>query len=398
MIQLCIALKLQSSASFRAIREIIVLMNLYLETTFKAPTHSTVLLWVKKYGHYQLHRPKQSADDWVILLDESVQFGQNKLLVVYGIRQSQLDFSRPLNYQDLSTLALRSKSSWNGQAIRQVLGDVQQQIGSIRYAVADYGNPIKKALTLMGIPHVYDLTHCMSLCLGHIYRKDSEFSSYMRQLAHLRGGQALGKMAHVLPPAQRSKARFMNLSPLSEWGMRVINLLDDPGTRFQDEKDNLEWVNTHRELIMELHLLNEMAGPIHGILKTEGLSKQTVQRCLQIVEKGQTKRLQAFKKAMKDYFKQTLEALPDLDQILCSSDILESSFGKYKNYLQGNPMVGITNLSLSIAAFTGSMDEEEFKNVFESTSIHDIAKWTKSHIGKTTLAKRMEVLKRGENK
>ncbi len=58
-------------------------------------------------------------------------------------------------------------------------------------------------------------------------------------------------------------------------------------------------------------------------------------------------------------------------------------------------MVGITNLCLSISAFTGSLANNELKDAFENTSVGNIEQWTRSNIGKTTLSKRQEVLKVG---
>ena len=373
-----------------------IIINVYFQISTKAPTHSTILLWIKKYGYYELSRPKFRAEDWIVMLDESVQFGQNKLLVIYGLRQSNIDFTRPLNYQDLSPLVLKSKSSWSGQYIKEMLEDVQEDIGgNIIYAVADHGNSIKKALKMMKIPHIYDLTHRIALSLEHVYREDPEFKAYTEQLTHLRRSQVLGKMSHVLPPLQRAKSRFMNLRPISDWGMAVLNLLDQSGECFQDEKEYLAWVENYRSLIMELALINEIINNIQSMLKTKGLSKQTAQKTKEILNRCQAKRLKEFKRVINEYIEQTLEALPDVDRVLCSSDILESSFGKYKNYLQNNPMVGITNLCLSISAFTGSLNSNELKDAFENTSVRNIEQWTRTNIGKTTLSKRQEVLKVG---
>ena len=373
-----------------------IIINMYLQISTKAPTHSTILLWIKKYGYYELSRPKFRAEDWIVMLDESVQFGQNKLLVIYGLRQCNIDFTRPLNYQDLSPLLLKSKSSWSSQHIKEMLEDVQEDIGgNIIYAVADHGNTIKKALKLMKIPHVYDLTHRIALSLEHIYREDPEFKAYTERMTHLRRSQVLGKMSHVLPPFQRAKSRFMNLRPISDWGMAVLNLLNQPGERFEEEKEYLYWVKDYRSLIRELALINEIINNIQFMLKTEGLSKQTAQKTKEILNQCQTKRLKGFKDVISEYIELTLEALPDVDRLLCSSDILESSFGKYKNYLQDNPMVGITNLCLSISAFTGSLANNELKDAFENTSVGNIEQWTRSNIGKTTLSKRQEVLKVG---
>jgi hypothetical protein len=396
IIQLCILLKLRSSVSFRAIEQIMIIINMHFQISTKAPTHSTILLWVKKYGYYELNKPKLKAEDWVVMLDESVQFGQNKLLVVYGLRECNIDFTRPLNYRDLTPLLLKSKSSWSGESIKETLEDVQENIGgNISYAVADQGNTIKKALRLMKIPHIYDLTHRIALSLEHIYRKDAEFKAYTEHLTYLRRSEVLGKMSHVLPPLQRAKSRFMNLRPISDWGLAALNLVDSSADFFQDEKQYLSWVKDYRSLIMELVLLNEIINKIQFILKTEGLSRQTAGKTKKILNKCKTKRLKDFKCVINEYIDQTMNVLPDVKRILCNTDILESSFGKYKNYLQNNPMVGITNLCLSISAFTGSMDNSELKDAFENTKVRNIEQWTETNIGKTTLSKRQEVLKMG---
>lgn len=373
-------------------------LNIHVSASLRSPTHSTVLLWVKKYGHYQLLKPKVNAEDWVILLDESVQFGQNKLLVVYGIRQSDIDFGRPLIFQDLTPLILESRSTWSGQDIKELLLAVQEEIGKIIYAVADYGNSIKKALKLIKIPHVHDLSHGIALIIEHIYKDDPEFTEYTKRLARLRGAQALSKIAHVLPPAQRAKARFMNLKPISDWGTSVLDLLDRPGEEYLEEKDSLAWVSQYKELIMELATLNQAVNDIQSDIKSNGLSRATITKSKQKLTKCKQGRLFRFKKALYEYFQRMTCFLKQQTTILCSSDILESSFGKYKNYLHDNPMAGITNLCLSIPAFTGKLSSEDITNALNNTRVNEIEQWTRSTIGKTTLSKRIEVLKMGREK
>ena len=331
----------------------------------------------------------------MIILDESVQFGQNKLLVIYGVRHLDIDFTRPLNYQDLVPLALMSKSTWSGEDIKKELFNIEKQIGKIKYAVADHGSAIKKSLKLAGISHIYDLTHFISITVEHIYREDPIFKEYTKKMAYLRATQALGKMAHVLPPAQRSKARFMNLRPISDWGVSVLNFLDKVDEHFNAEKQSLSWVDQYRDFIKELALLNKMINTIQLTLKTNGLSKLTVETCKQTLSESTSARLIQFKNKVCDYFQQIFNDLPDLDRVLCTSDILESAFGKYKNYLQANPMVGITNLCLSISAFTGEMKPEDLKDAFEKTTVNKIKQWTEKNIGETTLSKRLKVLKNG---
>lgn len=370
-------------------------MNLYLDCSFRAPSHATVLLWVKKYGLYQLSKNRHQADDWVVILDESVQFGQNKLLLVYGIRHSEIDFSRALNFNDLTPLAIMSKSTWNGDAIADQLDLIEAGIGKIKYAVADHGNSIKKALKSKGIYHVYDITHGISLIVEHIYKDDPEFKEYTKRLAHLRGTQALGKMSHVLPPAQRANARFMNLRPVSDWGIIVLNVLENAPDTFGKEKENLDWVKGYEEIILELALLNRMVNSVQLLLKTNGLSAETLRECLKILLEANSPRLRLFAERLSGYLGDTFNDRPmkDLNCLLCSSDIIESGFGKYKYYIHANPMVGITNLSLSLAAFTGKLTLEEMEETFRNVKVDHVEKWTEKNIGVTTLSKRLAVFK-----
>jgi hypothetical protein len=103
---------------------------------------------------------------------------------------------------------------------------------------------------------------------------------------------------------------------------------------------------------------------------------------------------------LSEYLRETLRNSP-MDKkgaMLCSSDCIESAFGKYKNYIQDNPMTGITNLSLSLAAFTGKLSKEEISEAFQSTRVENVKNWSEENIGQTTLSKRLKTLKWDANK
>ncbi len=373
------------------------MLNLYYQLWYKAPSHATVLVWIKKYGYYQLSKQKKRCDDyWVIIIDESVQFGQNKLLVIYGIEKTKIKFNHPINYYDLDPLVIKSKNSWKAEDIGKELLKLEGQIGKICYAIADQGNSIKKALKNQSIAHVYDITHYISLALEHLYKHDEAFNDFTGKMAHMRKSMCLGKLSHVLPPQQRANARFMSLRPISDWGSAVIKLLDDNNPAFIQEQEGLLWIKQYRHLIRELQHLNLIINRIQQVIKANGVCKWTVRYCLKTVMKTcQKGKLLLLKQNMKEYFQTVMNLAKDELTIACSSDIIESAFGKYKNYLQANPMVGITNLSLSIGAFTSPINNENMKMALEHIKVSDIQEWSKDNIGETTLAKRRRVLKTG---
>jgi hypothetical protein len=376
-------------------------MNLYFDCSLRTPSHATILLWVKKYGFFLLSKSVEKAEDWVVIIDESVQFGQNKLLLVYGIRHSEIPMNRGLVFTDLNPLVLVSKSSWTGDLIAQELEKLEESIGTIKYAVADQGNSIRKALKIKGIFHVYDITHCISIIVEHVYKSDPEFIEYTKKLAHLRGAQALGKNAHLLPPAQRANSRFMNLRPITDWGMAVLNFLENaPEADYQAEKIHLYWVFEYQHLIRELQLLTQFINSVQSVLKTTGLSENSLLECKKLLGQNSRPRLLTVQQNPLEHLEETLKNNP-MDQksaLLCSSDSIESAFGKYKNYIQDNPMTGITNLSLSLAAFTGKLSKEEISEAIQSTRVENVKNWSEKNIGKTTLSKRLKTLKWDANK
>ncbi len=385
-----VSIKLNSSASFRAIEKIMIIIKSYLPTMNQTPAYSTILTWIQKIGYYELTKPKERAGDWIIIIDESIQIGQDKLLVILGIRESEIDFNRPLKYQDLSPLLERLEKSWTGELISKELFGLNEEIGNIIYAVADYGSDIKKGLRLSSITHVYDVTHKIASVIKSIYEKNEEYNSFTQKMARMKKILYQSDVAHIIPPSQRQKSRYQNIGIISDWGMKSLMYLSQKTT---EEKIiiNLKWVEEFEQFIRELDEINQVICKIQKILKYNGLSKDTAKECNQLLDELSSEKGIIFKERLRDYFTEQLELMPTRNKILCTSDILESSFGKYKNYISDNPMAGITNLALCISAFTSSLSEDELKESLENTTMKDIEKWTDENIGTTLLKKRRSV-------
>lgn len=107
------------------------------------PTNNTIQSWVLRIGLYQLSRPVERADDWVIILDHTCQLGPYKCLIVLGIRLSHwATLNRPLVIQDLSVLMIRVVTSSTGLLVQQQLLEVQDRIGTIAAIVSDQGSDL----------------------------------------------------------------------------------------------------------------------------------------------------------------------------------------------------------------------------------------------------------------
>ena len=77
--------------------------------------------------------------------------------------------------------------------------------------------------------------------------------------------------------------------------------------------------------------------------------------------------------------------------ILCSSDVIESTFGKFKNELSKNPMSGITDLALMNPAFTSNFNHEEIKKGMEFCTCKDIKRWSEENLCESLSRRRKAV-------
>ena len=54
-------------------------------------SYYSVRLWLLRLGLYQLSRPKVRADDWMWIVDHTMQLGERKCMIIVAIRQSAWD-------------------------------------------------------------------------------------------------------------------------------------------------------------------------------------------------------------------------------------------------------------------------------------------------------------------
>jgi len=389
-----VALKLHTSASFRAVAKSSEILSRYQEGPLQTATHTTILLWVKKIGYYLLTKPKEHAEDWMIIPDHSIQLGPDTLFVIFGIRESQIDFGRPLRYQDLEPLRVVAKSHWTGEGIRDCVGELQKELGQITYAVGDWGSDLKKGLRLAEIIHSHDVTHHIALFLKKLYSSNAEYQAVTQHLSRMRRQLCHTRAAHIIPPKQRTKSRYHHLKPLSEYGRHILHSLDQhPDEAGKDDplQKHISWLRAHRTFFEELIEVHTLLCQIERHVKHQGVSPVTIGACCTLLAQASTSKGRLFKEYILHYFQTVLALNTAFETILCTSDILESAFGKYKNYVSDNPMAGITDLALCLAAFTCSLEQHEIQEALEQSTIADLKEWSLTHIGTTLLKKRRDV-------
>ncbi|MCK5519980.1 MAG: hypothetical protein KAI81_02615, partial [Candidatus Marinimicrobia bacterium] len=227
-IQVLLTITLQGGTKFRTLEKDGKIRSQIIPDYNEVPSHVTIRNWVLKVGYYELTRPKEKANDWIILLDHSIQFGQDKIFTVLGIRKKDfLELKRPLQYTDLEPLLEKSMKTSNGILIASEIDDLKKDIGNIIYAIGDYGPDLKKGLRLSEISHIHDLSHLISIEIEKIFDKNERFQKLKKEMSLMRNKFIQTNVASVIPPKQRKKSEYQSFDKIVKWAENALNLLNN---------------------------------------------------------------------------------------------------------------------------------------------------------------------------
>ncbi len=126
-------------------------------------------LWAMRLGYYELTRPLEKADNWVWIVDHSIQLSHEKCLVIVGFRLSDfVDKRRALEHQDLSLISLDIVKQSNGAIVCEQLQEAAKKTGAPRAIRNVHGSELKAGVSQFQIQHhetqsIYEVKHKVAL-------------------------------------------------------------------------------------------------------------------------------------------------------------------------------------------------------------------------------------------
>lgn len=372
--------------------EILRILVVFLGLELRIPSRSSIQNWEKKLGYWRLYHREVIDANWLIILDESISVGSQKLLVVLGLNLKNYTFGHALKLEEVEVLLVRISDSWKGEAISEELTWLKEQGYSISYAVSDGGTNLCKGLRMSGITQVRDCTHAIGNLLKKQYQKEEQFNNFIKECGLFKRQVMLGKQALVMPPNQRVKGRFLNLQPLSEWGCKLLWIIENkPESLSEQTIEKLDWLLKYKPLLTQINEQCQTMKVIFKVLKNRGLSQQTAQECEQLLQ--QSKANAFFQEGVKKYLQDNLKLLGNDTCRICCSDSIESLFGKYKNQLSNTSSQVITDSSLTIANLVGKPKIQEVKKAMEGTKIIHLKQWAEENLPESLIKKRRKLFK-----
>ena len=404
-VMLFVTLVLDAATSLRGASRVMVLIMAVFHLPLATPSWFTGRLWLLRLGYYKLTRPKEQADDWVWIVDHTVQLGPEKCLVILGIRLRALPVRGIcLRHEDVEPIAVCPVTQSNGEVVYQQLEASGKKTGIPRAIISDHGSDLKAGVEKFCHEHaetssIYDIKHKTAAVLKRALQEDTRWHAFTHEATQTKNRVQQTALAFLAPPNQRTKARYMNIESLITWGRKTLTFLDTHEREGAHElpQDHLEaqlgWLRGFREQLQEWGELLAVIAVTESFVRTQGLYRGAQRELKALL--APLARLQRTKKVGAHLVAfvagECLKVKPS-ERLLGSSEVIESVFGKVKRLEQDQAKSGLTGLILSVAAMVSTTTTEVIQKALATVSTQQVLAWCKKTLGPSVQAKRKKAL------
>ena len=384
MIALCCHLQLL--VGVRAVPKVLECFANAFDLRIKIPSRDAVRNWSCRNGVAILQEATRQAD-WVWMIDHSIQLGKMFVLVVLGIRQSELPVDRALRREDMTVLAVMPTTFRDKHEVARQLATVAAQYGAPLAVLSDGATELHEGVRLakneeFAPAHLDDIKHKIANILKKLLRGCERWKAFSAKVGSTTAAIQQTELEHLLPPRKKEKGRFMDFGRLIDWANMIEHqltqttspdherIVEKLGWILEFKTDLILW-RQYRHLIGEsLEMANEQ-----GVFA--GASEQLRERLSACDVASEPARefgerivsCYAHNEAQLKRLKRAGLRLP------CSTEVLESAFGSFKA-LQGNHGRGTFTSLLSV--FANQFDHctaAKIRERFARVSNQDVKAW-----------------------
>ena len=394
-------LVLRAGVSLRGASRVLGLIARMFGGGIQVPHWTTGRLWLQRLGYAKLTQRLQHADDWAWLIDHSVQIGQEKCLVILGIRLAKLPLpGKCLQHEDMELIALIARTSWTRQEVDEALEGAVGRTGTPRVIVDDHGVDVAGGVSLFQQRHadtveIYDIKHKSACLLKHRLQKNPRWLQFQREIGSTRCAIQQTELAFLAPTAPKIKSRFMNLRDQLHWAEHVLAILHDPPPAVlrhvsrERLREKLRWLQAFQEDVREWVAWQQVVDTAVTFVNRQGLYRgaardlrrqlprrydHTTTRCL-VADLLKFVRAESRKA-------RAGERLPG------STEVLESCFGKFKVLERQQSRGGFTSLILAFGAMLTPAQRPTVRTALQHSPTQSVISWCRDNLGPTLFSKR----------
>lgn len=203
---------IESENSYRGVATTMKLLSQSFSS--QSPHYSSIRKWVGRMGLAELKREKEKREDWIFIIDLTLELGREKAIVIYGIseqlwQEKIWQEERGLKHTDGEILEIKLTETATGEWIKETLEDLTLKTGVPRQILGDHGSNLKKGIELYRendpeVIYTYDVTHGMANLLKKELVSSSVYQKFLLDCRQCRQELQQTEFAFLAPPSQRS--------------------------------------------------------------------------------------------------------------------------------------------------------------------------------------------------
>ena len=400
---------LNCAVGFRGAAAVLQVAALLFPTDEQAPSPNGGQMWLLRLGLYMLSRPKELADDWVWIIDHTIQIGPLKCLVVVGVRLSaweakraDQDQSSALAHHDLSVWLIKPMAHSDGETVDAELRDLSQDTGVVPCEIlSDCGADLDKGIKLFCSDHptrrVKDIAHAAANAVKRELNGNVQWEAFLREANQAKAKMRQTKFAFLLPPDLKTKARWMNLDALVSWSRKAIGFVQAPcpipGVSWEDDEleEKMGWIRGYQDLLATWSQMLDVAATVLTYARENGYhahAKQELQIELSpFTAQAETPACRVAEQLLA-FVEEESAGIAEGRRLAASSEVLESLIGKAKQLEGSQSKGGFTKTVLGLAASVAQVTEENIRAALTATKVQDVLNWVRENLGRSLEAQR----------
>jgi hypothetical protein len=331
------------------------------------------------------------------LIDHTALLGRQRLFVVLGVRlrrwaERARRAEGALSFADVRVLHLAAVSDPDGEQVKEHLAELEKRAGVPRAIVSDRGADVLAGIGLFraeheGVAELCDMKHFAANRLKERLQAQPAWSEFQSALGRTRSSLQQTEWAFVVPPALRTKSRYLNLDVLLGWADKARALLELPTEQrsAQGDVERLEkalgWLRGMGETLAEWREWLALAEESVRWVRQRGLyaaaSAHLGKRLAGLIR---TESGRGLAQTLVGFVRQQGAQAKGVERLLGSTEVLESLFGRLKALQKEHSRGGVTALALALPALLGTPQEEELAEAMAGTSTADVRAWVANNL------------------
>jgi len=403
---IALSIELGKQVGFRGAARVLKLVFDAMGIEQKVPSHDAIEQWTLRLGVSSLFATFRKDQRVIWLVDHSVQIGSERVLLIVGVALEDLPGpGETLEFDKVKVLAVVPGESWKKEDVEREYRKLAERIGAPVYLVCDGDAALREAAEILerdGQKTIVlgDLKHYAANVLEKEIGRSERFRSFVGEVGLTRSRIQQTELSHFVPPPLKSKSRFMNLGPLLRWAAMVLYHLENPGSEARRgiSADRMEaklgWLREYAEEVGQWGQCLEVIHRSLDVINRQGLSRSTaalIAAALREQDGAWHQRDTAASRIGRRliaWVEESASKLPPGDRAWCSTEILESLFGRFKQLERQHSRGGFTRLIAALPTLCLSVTPEMVREGFARLDSPGLRRWLDENLGQTLTARR----------